>query len=80
MKGFETKEEVENAAILDISLYVHNVKEYQIAKRAWMNGFAAGVREAEKRILNEFFDRYGAEEHAKFALSVDAYQNEEEDK
>ena len=80
MGGFKTKEEVENAAILDIISYVNNISEWQVAKRAWMTGFAAGVKVAEERILNEFFDRYGAEEHAKFALSVDAYQNIEEDK
>lgn len=44
------------------------------AENAFLAGYKAGVEEAEERILNEFFDSYGAAEHAKFALRVNAYQ------
>lgn len=43
-------------------------------RQSFLAGYEAGVKEAEIRILNEFFDNYGAEEHAKFALRVNAYQ------
>lgn len=44
------------------------------AHDAFLAGYKAGVKEAEERILNEFFDNYGADEHANFALRVNAYQ------
>ena len=50
------------------------------ARDAFLAGFQAGVKEAEIRILNEFFDNYGADEHASFALRVNAYQWNDEDK
>ena len=46
----------------------------QCACEGYRAGYKAGVKEAEERILNEFFDNYGADEHANFALRVNAYQ------
>ena len=49
-------------------------------QRCFLAGYQAGVKEAEERILNEFFDNYGADEHASFALRVNAYQWNKNDK
>lgn len=57
--------------------------EYEEAGGAYygfLAGYQAGVKEAEERILNEFFDNYGADEHASFALRVNAYQWNKNDK
>jgi hypothetical protein len=37
----KTPEEMENAAILDISLIVHNDGEWNAAKKAWFAGYKA---------------------------------------
>lgn len=52
----------------------------QYAKEDFLAGYQAGVKEAEERILNEFFDNYGADEHASFALRVNAYKWNKNDK
>lgn len=48
--------------------------ERLVITKGFIDGYKAGVKEAEERILNEFFDNYGADEHASFALRVNAYQ------
>lgn len=37
----EMAEEIENLAILDISLMVHNDSEWHVAKKAWFAGYKA---------------------------------------
>ena len=55
-------------------------QEYAFAYKGFLAGYQAGVKEAEERILNGFFDNYGADEHASFALRVNAYQWNKNDK
>lgn len=50
------------------------------AENAFLAGYKAGIQEAETRILNEFFDNYGASEHAKFACKVNAYEWDTDEK
>ena len=42
-------------------------------------GVTRGIIDTEKRILNEYFDQYGAEEHATFAVAVNAYELNDDD-
>lgn len=60
--------------------YCEDHDECEHACNAFLAGYQAGVKEAEERILNEFFDNYGADEHASFALRVNAYQWNKNDK
>jgi 3-methyladenine DNA glycosylase Tag len=52
------------------------------AASSFLAGYQAGIRQGtidtKRHILNEYFDRYGAEEHAKFALAVNAYELEDD--
>ncbi len=61
----------------------HNEAQYDVAYECFLAGYQAGAKrgtiETERRILNEYFDRYGADEHAKFAVAVNAYEVRDEE-
>jgi hypothetical protein len=49
----------------------------QFISEAYLAGFNKAVQDTEERIMNEFYDKYGAEAHAKFALAIEAYEQPE---
>jgi hypothetical protein len=79
----ELADHIEKQAILCVSLLAMNDGEYFAAKKAYKAGYQAGMKrgtiDTEKRILNEYFDQYGAEEHATFAVAVNAYEVKDDD-
>jgi len=49
----------------------------KMVSEAYLAGFNKAVQDTEERIMNEFYDKYGAEAHAKFALAIEAYEEPE---
>jgi hypothetical protein len=49
----------------------------RMVSEAYLAGFNKAVQDTEERIMNEFYDKYGAEAHAKFALAIEAYEQAE---
>jgi len=49
----------------------------KMVSEAYLAGFNQAVQDTEERIMNEFYDKYGATEHARFALAIEAYEEPE---